>query len=67
MNNWIQQFFFCKHDWTNHGFSYIKCRICEQVKEDREMNMRLLNETINLMVKKGLWKQEDVRKQAIGR
>jgi len=53
---------FCKHDWTNKGFSYIECKLCGKTKYNPKLSTELRNETINMMINKGLWNKEEVDK-----
>lgn len=32
---------FCNHEWTFHGWSYVKCIKCGKVKDDEELNEKL--------------------------
>lgn len=34
----------CKHEWTWHGWSYIKCNKCEKVEVNEAMNAKLQSE-----------------------
>lgn len=34
----------CKHDWTWHGWTMIKCKKCDKVKTNEVMNAKLQSE-----------------------
>lgn len=38
----------CNHDWNFHGWSYVKCKICEKVE---------MNERLNADLQAKFWKQ----------
>jgi hypothetical protein len=35
---------FCKHDWTWHGWSYVRCQKCDKVKHNPQLNEKLQKE-----------------------
>jgi hypothetical protein len=39
----------CKHEWTNHGWSFVKCKKCKKVRIDVELNKKLLSEKLERM------------------
>lgn len=34
----------CKHEWTWHGWSYVKCEKCEKTKYNPDLNAKLQSE-----------------------
>lgn len=52
----------CKHDDSNHGWSYIKCKKCERLRYNPDKNAEILNKKLSMMENKGLWKPEDTMK-----
>ncbi len=40
---------FCEHKWYAHGWLYVKCEKCGKVRENKELNTKLLDEKFNRM------------------
>lgn len=52
---------FCKHEWREHGFSYVECKICDKVKYNPNLCSELITKTLCGMVDKGIWKKEGIK------
>jgi len=50
------------HQWTNHGWSSIRCVKCGKKKYNPGKNSEILNGTLTRMVDKGIWDRDDVNK-----
>lgn len=50
---------FCKHDWTDYGYTTVKCNKCFKVKKDAKLSSELRNKFILEMVEAGHWDRDE--------
>jgi hypothetical protein len=58
----IKTFFiqiFCKHEWGQYSYNYVRCKVCKKVKYNPGLASHLIFEFTAKMMSAGHWTKEE--------
>lgn len=58
---------FCKHEWQNSGWSYLRCKKCNARRYNPQKAGELIGNRCSRMIEAGHWDKEEVNNKLISK